>query len=206
METIAQINLVEQKEVFFRIAGEDFSQLLELLFRRHPVEEWGTFFHFGYRITDDLITVCFTKSLEPRGSDLDVNNPYVAFSPEYISQSLDSLESTSLGLGVIHSHPLGDIYDSSVSPSLSDDDMDIYFGENLLSDYTSGSPYISLIVNKDSEGGFIFSGRLYFDGAWMPVTDFKVSGESIKHYKNNLLEDIKGCSNHGSDFLYRALL
>ena len=49
----------------FRITGADREKLEKLLFTRYPHREWGTFFRFGYRLTEWGIHVCFVDAMEP---------------------------------------------------------------------------------------------------------------------------------------------
>ena len=99
--------------------------------------------------------------LPPQPGDLDRNSSIVSFRPDYISSSLTALEGSLLGVGVIHSHPLG----GHVTASTSDDDMDTYYA-GLFEPYGEGRPYVSLIANRDRDGRLIFSGRAYHRGVW----------------------------------------
>jgi molybdopterin/thiamine biosynthesis adenylyltransferase len=78
-------------------------------------------------------------------------------------------------MGVIHSHPEG----YPVRPSRIDDDMDGYFGD-LFSNAAEIRPYLSLIAAKTASDEVEVSGRVFWKGAWTPVSAVTVVGKTIR--------------------------
>jgi ThiF family len=165
----------------FRITEEDQRRLEKLVFHRHPEREWGTFFRFGYRETSWGAALSFVELIPPQPGDLDRNSPIVSFRPDYIARALDAIEHQPFGVGVVHSHPQG----WGASPSPSDDDMDAYY-LRLFEPYGKGRPYVSLIVNRNEDGRFVFSGRAFDRGVWIPVTEWFALGGVLKRYRSLL--------------------
>jgi hypothetical protein len=165
-----------------RVAHPLYQQLAKLVFHRHPQREWGTYFRFGYRRTAWGLSLSLVDLLPPQPGELARSSPIVSFSPEYLARAAEARESTPLGVGFVHSHPLG----WGVVPSASDDDMDEYFAR-LSVPYGSGQPYLSLIVNRDGDGRPVFSGRVFDRGEWMSVTHLHVVGSDLERYASALL-------------------
>ncbi len=115
--------LNSKKFGLFRIAAADRNKLQELLFKRYPRREWGSFFRFGYRLTAWGIHISFVEMLEPQLGDLKDESGIVEFRANYILRAQMALEETKLGIGVIHSHSES----SSTFASWLDNDMDGYF-------------------------------------------------------------------------------
>src|SRR5919109_806018 len=153
------------KVCLFRIMAADREELEKLLFKRYPSREWGTFFRFGYRITSWGIHITFVDALEPKAGDLKRTSGIVEFAPGYILRSQLALAATALGIGIVHSHPMG----CSTYPSSLDDDMDGYFASEFAL-YGGRRPYVSLRVAKDEGGRFRFSGEVWLDSVRMAVT------------------------------------
>lgn len=158
-----------------RITDEDREKLEELLFRRYPRAEWGTFFRFGYRITSWGIHLCFVDALEPREGDLDQRSAIVEFNARYILRAQLKLEGCELGIGVVHSHPQG----SGTGASSLDDDMDAYFAEEF-SMYRAGRPYVSVRVARDSDDRFSFNGEAWVENGIIPIVDFRTVGKELR--------------------------
>jgi hypothetical protein len=154
---------------------------MQLVCRRHPQREWGTYFRFGYRRTPWGLALSLVDLVPPQPGELSRSSPIVSFSPDYISRALDVRDDTRLGVGFVHSHPQG----WGVTPSPSDDEMDTYFAR-VSAPYGSGQPYLSLIVNRDASGRFVVSGRAYDAGAWLPVTHLHVLGDELTRYQSAL--------------------
>jgi hypothetical protein len=152
------------QEARFRIAADSRRQLTKIIFRRHPQQEWGTFFKFGFRRCSWGVAVSFIDCLPPARGDLDPLSPVVAFRSVYISRALRELETAPFGIGVIHSHPR----ECGVCPSSSDDDMDEYFSD-LFASFGKDRPYCSLVMNRDSSGAIVFTGRVCDCGRWFAV-------------------------------------
>lgn len=172
----------ENRTALVRTTGATQAQLEKLLFQRHPAREWGTFFTFGYRRTAWGMALSIVELLPPVHGDLDRNSSIVSFRPDYIARMLDTRERSALGVGFVHSHPRG----WGVTPSSSDDDMDLYFAR-LGGPYGSGQPYVSLIFNRTKDGRFEFSGRAFDQGRWVAVTAVHTVGRRLEHHRNALL-------------------
>jgi hypothetical protein len=145
------------KSCIFRITASDREKLEAVLFQRYPDAEWGTFFLFGYRVTPWGLHVTYVDMIEPSHQDLDAQSGIVEFNARYILRAQLTLESTQLGIGVIHSHP----ENCGTEPSSLDDDMDAYFSREF-SECSGARPYLTLRVARERTGGFSFSGE-----AWM---------------------------------------
>jgi len=156
-----------RRSCLFRIAEPERKKFEKLLFQRHPAREWGSFFRFGYRRTQWGLAATFVSAIPPLPGDLDRQSSIVSFRPQYISRALKELEGTPFGIGIAHSHPHG----WGVSPSSSDDDMDDYFAD-LFEPFGKSRPYCSLILNRQDDGGLVFSGRAFDSGKWFPITEF----------------------------------
>lgn len=169
----------------FRITGADRKKLDELLYRRYPECEWGTFFRFGYRITPWGLHLSFVDLIEPCDGDLDESSSIVEFSAGYILRAQLALEETGLGIGVIHSHPQG----CSTRPSSLDNDMDGYFASEF-GNYGSGRPYASLRFALSDEGDFNFSGEAVVNGEQMPITVMFTIGDKLDRTSSEFYEEL----------------
>lgn len=173
MSQAPTINLVpDGRYALVRLTAEAQAALEKSLFQRHPHREWGTFFRFGFRRTRWGLALSFVDGLWPEGQDLDRQSSIVEFHPAYVRRTVQALERDGIAAGVIHSHPLG----YGVVPSRLDDDMDSYFGD-LFVPYAKAGPYVSLIINRDESGHFVFSGRVLDRGVWLPVRHWHVIGD-----------------------------
>ena len=159
----------------FRIAAADREKLHALVFKRYPHHEWGSFFRFGYRLTEWGIHVSFVDAIEPRAGDLDEESGIVEFSAGYILRAQLALNKTGLGIGVIHSHP----EDCGTGASSLDNDMDGYFSGEFAA-YGDGRPYVSLRVAKSADGLFSFSGEAWIDGEQIPITEWLTVGKELE--------------------------
>jgi len=158
--------LDSRQSCLFRVTDPERKKFEKLLFLRHPAREWGSFFRFGYRRMLWGLAASFVSPLPPLPGELDRQSSIVSFSPQYISRAVKEVESTSFGIGIAHSHPHG----WGVSPSSSDDDMDEYFAD-LFGSFGDGRPYCSLILNRNRDGGLVFSGRAFHAGKWFPISE-----------------------------------
>lgn len=165
---------LKSMECIFRITAADREKLEQLLFKRYPHQEWGTFFRFGYRITSWGIHLTFVDALEPRSGDLKRDSSIVEFEAGYILRAQLALDASPLGIGVIHSHP----QNFSTGASWLDNDMDRYFAKEFAT-YGDGRPYVSLRVARDDEGRFWFSGEAWLNGEQMPVTEWLTVGTAL---------------------------
>ena len=164
-----------RKYGLFRITAADREKLHALVFKRYPYHEWGSFFRFGYRLTEWGIHVSFVDAFEPRAGDLDEESGIVEFSAGYILRAQLALNETGLGIGVIHSHP----EDGGTGASRLDNDMDGYFSREF-AEYGDGRPYVSLRVAKSSDGVFAFSGEAWIDGEQMPIVEWLTVGKELE--------------------------
>ncbi|MEM9420007.1 MAG: ThiF family adenylyltransferase [Planctomycetota bacterium] len=152
------------------------------MFQRYPDREWGTFFRFGFRRTSRGVSVYFIDALWPQAGDLDRQSDLTKFDALYAKRAFHTAaRSDGLAIGVAHSHPVG----CRTSPSLLDDDMDRYFGEELEA-YGAGKPYCSLIFEHNTRGGLSFSGRLYDRGEWLAVTSLVTAGNHVARMQSQL--------------------
>lgn len=158
-----------------RITAADREKLQQLLFKRYPNREWGSFFRFGYRLTEWGIHVSFVDVLEPHPGDLQEDSAIVEFSAGYILRAQLALAETKLGMGVIHSHP----EDCGTGASWLDNDMDGYFSSEFAA-YSDGRPYVSLRVAKSTDGLFSFSGEAWIDGEQLPISEWLTVGNELE--------------------------
>jgi hypothetical protein len=159
----------------FRITAADREKLQTLLFKRYPHREWGTFFRFGYRLTEWGIHVSFVDAVEPRPGDLKEESGIVEFSAGYILRAQLALAETKLGMGVVHSHP----EDCGTGASSLDNDMDGYFSDEF-STYGAGRPYVSLRVAKSADGLFSFSGEAWINDEQLQITEWLTVGKELE--------------------------
>jgi len=147
------------KNILVRIGREEFRGIEKLLFRRYPDAEWATFAKFGWRQSSGQLVLTLAELQEPTPGDLDDNVDHVAIREPYTLRVALNAERQSLGVGVLHSHPLG----CEPRPSFIDDDMDAYY-----SDYFSGfapdRPYVSLILSGQRNEEIAISGRIFWRG------------------------------------------
>ncbi|MDD5141785.1 MAG: ThiF family adenylyltransferase [Verrucomicrobiales bacterium] len=158
--------LDSRQSCLIRVAESERKKFEKLLFQRHPAQEWGSFFRFGFRQTPWGLAASFISPMPPMPGELDRQSSIVSFRSQYISRAVKEVENTPFGIGIAHSHPHG----WGVSPSSSDDDMDEYFAD-LFGSFGKGRPYCSLILNRNREGELVFSGRAFHAGKWLPVSE-----------------------------------
>ncbi|MEC5125981.1 ThiF family adenylyltransferase [Verrucomicrobiales bacterium BCK34] len=182
MKPVRRLKLVTGRRALIRITESARRELEKLVFQRHPSREWGTFFKFGYRQTEWGLALSYVDALPPIGGDLDRRSGMVAFHTDYTERAVDALEEAPFGIGVIHSHPKG----GAVSPSSLDDDMDEHFGTEMFYPFAPERPYASIILNKTSSGKLVFSGRVYYQGDWMPASAMLSAGERIERIPSQL--------------------
>lgn len=158
-----------------RVPAGVWASLEPLLTRRYPREEWATFFRFGWKLVDDHLLVSVAALVPPRDGDLDEAISIVGIQEPYSVRAVMEAEQQPLALGVIHSHPLG----YGTTPSLTDDDMDAYFGDYIGS-FLPGRPYASLIFSKDEQGRRDFSGRIWYQGKQYKVEKTALVGAGME--------------------------
>lgn len=154
-----------------RSTDQQMRKLNRLLFSRYPHAEWGTFFRFGYRITEWGILITLVDLIIPEDEDFDRESHVMEFRSAYIGRALKEAGDQQFGIGFIHSHP----EECLPRPSFADDDMDTYFSEEF-EKFSNGKPYLSLIVSRNEDGGKTFSGRCSYRGKWFDVTEWMTCG------------------------------
>jgi hypothetical protein len=182
------------KNGLFRITAADREKLQTLLFKRYPHREWGTFFRFGYRLTEWGIHVSFVDAMEPERGDLKEDSGIVEFNAGYILRAQMALAESKLGIGVIHSHP----EDCSTFASSLDDDMDNYFSGEF-ANYGNGRPYASLRVAKSEQGIFLFSGEAWLSRERIPIMELLTVGKELEREASEIRSRIKNEKNHSFD-------
>ncbi|MEM9480513.1 MAG: ThiF family adenylyltransferase [Verrucomicrobiota bacterium] len=175
-------SLVSNRRALFRITESARRDLEKLVFSRHPDREWGSFCWFGYRKTPWGLALSYASPLPPNPGDLRRDSGIVSFNPDYIDRAVDELADSRLALGVVHSHPAG----CAVFPSGLDDDMDNHFGREMFPPFAPDRPYASLIVNRSADGALEFSGRVLFEGEWLPVSTIYSAGEALVRIESSI--------------------
>jgi tRNA A37 threonylcarbamoyladenosine dehydratase len=171
------------RRALIRIRATDREHLEKHVFQRYPHREWGTFFRFGWTRTPWGIAITYVDALLPAAGDLNRQTGMTTFRGQYSRRAFQAAAGEDrLAVGVVHSHPAG--YATTASPL--DDDMDEYFSRELAA-YSGGSPYCSLILERNDETGLSFSGRLYDRGDWLPVDEFLTVGDRLERQKSALL-------------------
>jgi hypothetical protein len=158
-----------------RIRKQDRDHLEKHLFQRYPNREWGAFLRFGYRRTSWGIALSYVDAIPPQAGDLDRQSGATVFADQYTLRAMRTAEKRELAIGVSHSHPEGYF----VQPSKYDDDMDLYFAQEVAR-YGAGMPYLSLIVQRSPSHGFTFSGRVHDRGQWFPLTTLLTVGDQLE--------------------------
>ena len=181
---ISPIPLVtDGREAILRICASDRVKLEKHLFQRYPDREWGTFFKFGYRRTAWGLALSYVSPILPVSGDLLRQTDITEFAPQYNLRAFRMGKSDGLAIGVAHSHPAGYM----TRPSKLDDDMDGYFGRELVH-YTDGSPYCTLILQRSERTGFTFSGRVLDRGEWLPVKTLFTVGDQVQKDTSELYD------------------
>jgi molybdopterin/thiamine biosynthesis adenylyltransferase/proteasome lid subunit RPN8/RPN11 len=169
VKTIAPVQ--DGRYCLFRITKTEQEKLEKHLYRRYPRREWGSFFRFGFRRTSWGLALSYVDGLWPEPGDLDRRSPITTFTSQYTLRVFRTAERQELGIGVIHSHPQG----CWTSPSDLDDDMDGYYSKEFMA-YSGGFSYCSLIFQRDADGRFSFTGRVFDRGEWLPVREMLTVG------------------------------
>lgn len=171
------------REAILRIRVSDRSKLEKHLFQRYPDREWGTFFKFGFSRTSWGLALSFVEPILPLPGDLMRQTEITEFAPQYNLRAFRLGHNDGIAIGVAHSHPAGFM----TRPSKLDDDMDGYFGKELMH-YTEGKPYCSIIFQRNERFGFTFSGRVFDRGEWLPVRTMFTIGDTIERETSELCQ------------------
>ena len=162
------------KRFLLRVSQPEITELHDLLFRRYPYSEWGTFARFGWRDTGDSIIVTLATLDPPVNGDLDESVPNVAFNEPYTLRTALSAEQHALAVGVVHSHP----QEAPPIPSSIDDDMDGYFSQ-YFNDFAPDRPYVSLILSSVCDQLVIY-GRVFWRGEWLMLNRVFANGNYVR--------------------------
>lgn len=178
------LSLVEDaRHSVLRIRSRDLARLEKHVYQRYPNREWGTFFDFGYRRTAWGLALSYVEGLWPKPGDMDHQVGLTRFLDQYSRRAFHHAAASPLAVGVVHSHPEG----CGTFPSRTDDDMDSYFASEFAA-YGNGKPYCSLVLQRDSDTGFTFTGRVYDRGEWFPIEKLFDIGESINLFSSQAEE------------------
>ncbi|GAA4749368.1 hypothetical protein GCM10023229_32480 [Flavisolibacter ginsenosidimutans] len=150
------------------------AELFQLIFRRYPKSEWGSFVRFGIRLTTENLVLTLQAIDHPIAGDLDEESWITEIQAQYTSRMLALTETHPYAVGFVHSHPLS--FETGASPS--DYEMEKYYAE-LLIPYTPGLPFASLIFALDKANNFSATGRVYWSGEWYDVEKFIVDNMSV---------------------------
>ena len=159
--------------VIVRFGRQQWEDLCALLFSRYPNYEWATWVRFGWRRSGDEFVFTQAEIDPPRRDELDASVGHVAFQEPYSLRVALEAEHHPFAVGVVHSHPK----ECLPIASAIDDDMDRYYSD-FLHGFTSGRPYLSLIISEVG-GERVVSGRIWSGNAWHPVTRFVAEGFCI---------------------------
>jgi proteasome lid subunit RPN8/RPN11 len=160
-------------DITVRFSQPLWDDLCNHLFSRYPDNEWATWINFGWRATADSLVLTAAMLDLPQTGELDESVPNVAIQETYSLRVALQAEKHPFAVGVVHSHPK----DCLPIASLVDDDMDRYYAD-YLSGFTGDRPYPSLIVSEIA-GDIVAGGRVWWRGAWHPVTRQVSGGYSI---------------------------
>jgi tRNA A37 threonylcarbamoyladenosine dehydratase len=177
----AVVQATSARRMVLRFAQPELSALRDLVFRRHPRDEWATLAWFGWRElapattgADAALMLTYAAIESPKSGDLDDAVSHVAIDEPYSLRMALAAEHNALAPGVIHSHP----QDVPPIASVIDDDMDAYYSR-YFSDFAPGRPYVSLIFTI-IDGAFACSGRVWWRGAWHYVTETLGETQSLQ--------------------------
>ncbi|WP_342363822.1 ThiF family adenylyltransferase [Terrarubrum flagellatum] len=161
--TAARLSTSGAPDALVRMAEPDFGALIDLIFRRHPAREWGSFAWFGWRDTPGGLVLTLAGLAPPEPGDLDESEDILKIQSRYMTRVARRAERQPFAVGVIHSHPEG----APPRPSALDDDMDSHLAD-FLSGFAPARPYASLIFSR-LDGKLAASGRIFFAGGWRTV-------------------------------------
>jgi tRNA A37 threonylcarbamoyladenosine dehydratase len=159
------------------MADPEYSRMMELLLSRYPLYEWATFLRFGWRETPDGLLLTLAALDEPLPGEIDDSVGHVAIGEPYTLRIALGAEQHRLAVGIIHSHP----EECAPEPSIVDDDMDGYYSDYFIG-FAVDRPYVSLIVSRLGDE-IVFSGRVFWKGAWHVVSKFLVERTRVRTYR-----------------------
>lgn len=168
------MKLQSKRNVIVRMAEPLTEQLFQLIFRRYPYKEWGSFLRFGIRVTTESLILTLQAIDAPISGDLDETSDITEIQAQYTSTMLGLTETHPYAVGFVHSHPLS----FGTGPSPSDYRMEQYYA-NLLIPYKPGLPFISLIFALNEANDLSATGRIFWSGEWYEVEKFIIGNKSV---------------------------
>ena len=190
----------DSRHVLLRFRSADLPRLEKHVYQRYPNREWGTFFEFGYRRTAWGLALSYVDGLWPKPGEMDRQVGLTRFLDQYSRRAFHHSATSSLAVGVVHSHPEG----CGTFPSPTDDDMDAYFAREF-SAYGNGKPYCSLVLQRNSDTGFAFTGRVYDRGEWFPLEKLFNVGATIELFSSEATQP-EAISEAGIDAVHARLI
>jgi len=183
-ELSGRLPLVEDaRHSLLRIRSHNLAKLAKHIYQRYPNWEWGTFFDFGYRRTAWGLALSYVDGFWPHRGDMDRRVGLTRFLDQYSRRAFHHAAESPLAVGVVHSHPEG----CGTFPSPTDDDMDNYFAREFAA-YGNGKPYCSLVLRRNSDTGFSFTGRVYDRGEWFSLEKLISVGETVELFSSQVNE------------------
>jgi hypothetical protein len=173
----------DARHAILRTRSGDLAKLEKHVYQRYPTREWGAFFNFGYRRTAWGLALSYVDGLWPKPGDMDRQVGLTRFLAPYSQRAFHHAAAIPLAVGVVHSHPEG----CGTFPSSIDDDMDDYFAHEFAA-YGNGKPYCSLVLQRNPDTGFTFTGRVYDRGEWLPVEKLLNVGETVELFSSQARE------------------
>jgi tRNA A37 threonylcarbamoyladenosine dehydratase len=166
---------MKQNKAIVRIASPESARLWNVIFKRYPDKEWGTFVRFGWVETRHGFVLTLKGVDEPAENDLNEANWMTEITSQYIRKVLRSTSTQAFATGFVHSHPEG----YGTQPSELDDDMEVYCSD-LLKGYHD-RPFVSLIFSKAGER-LSASGRVYWKGQCFAIDRFAIENCNVSLY------------------------
>jgi molybdopterin/thiamine biosynthesis adenylyltransferase len=158
------------------MSSKETIKLWNIIFKRYPDSEWGTFIRMGWRETSLGLVLTLQGIDEPVPGDIDENSWMTEIQAQYTKRILRICDTHPFGIGFVHSHPEGFF----TEPSPSDYEMEDYYSK-LLRGYTPDRPFISLIFSKN-QNTFSGSGRVWWLGEWHEVIKFSIEHTPVTLY------------------------
>lgn len=175
MATPLNLKGMKNNKAIVRIASPENAKLWEVIFKRYPDKEWGTFVRFGWVETSKGLVLTLKVVDKPTENDLNDDNWMTEINSQYIRKILRNTNSHPFATGFVHSHPEG----YGTHPSDLDDDMEAYCSD-LLKGYND-RPFISLIFSKSGER-VSASGRVYWKGECFTIDRFAIQNCKVFLY------------------------
>lgn len=157
------------KKALVRISQPEKDKLWNVLFKRYPDDEWGTFVRLGWVETAQGIVLTLKSIDEPLEGDLNEETNITGINGQYTRRAIRLSQTHEFAVGFVHSHPES----WYTIPSESDEDMETYFS-GLFQGYRK--PFVSLIFSKKGKR-ISASGRLYLNGECIEIKKFCIEGE-----------------------------